>query len=91
MRTGEGDLAIEQDERLRQAVNGNLIVEQSGEFVIRYGYNSSMDLTEVIAVLEHMGIPAENVTSVMSRMAKAGVPLSKLVNYLASYYRIFGW
>lgn len=67
------------------------IVEERGKFKLRYGYNSSMDFLNVLGTLEERGTPAEEVLTVMQEMALAKVPASKLANYFADYYELFGW
>ena len=71
--------------------DGNNVVERRGEFILRWGYGSSMDLGNVIATLEQKGIPANEVSDIMVKMADSGVPIEKLANYLADYYKLFGW
>ena len=65
--------------------------ESFGNFKLRYGYNSSMTLPNVLTILHARGIPAQDVVVKIGEMAKVGVPQEKLPNYLADYYKLFGW
>ncbi len=67
------------------------IVETTGQFNLRYGYNSSMDLRNILFALESKGIDADAVSQVIAQMSHVGVPVEKLANYLADYYKLFGW
>ena len=67
------------------------IVESYGKFKLRYGYNSSMDFTDVCFALEAKSIPAKEVSETIAEMARAEIPEDKLANYLADHYKLFGW
>ena len=73
---------------------GQPVVERRGKFTIHYGYNSSMDLLNVLGELEQRGIDANEVAQILGELHHAGdEPLlpSKTASYLADYYRLFGW
>lgn len=67
-----------------------IVVEETGEFKLLYGYNSSMDILNVIGALEQKNISAEEVNKVLHKMMGASIPANKLANYLACYYKLFG-
>jgi hypothetical protein len=67
------------------------VVETKGEFKLRYGYNSSMTLGNVFFALEQNKIDPYEVGQVIGKMANNGIQPDKMANYLADYYKLFGW
>lgn len=67
------------------------VVEKHGEFELRYGYNSSMTLMNVLGALEQQEIDGYGVGQLLAQMIKAGVPVDKLQNFLACHYKLLGY
>lgn len=68
------------------------IVEQHGDFVLQYGYDSSMDLLNVIGRIETtIKTEPKQVGKTIEQMRLSGVPKERLANFLANYYHLFGW
>ena len=65
------------------------IVEQKGRFVLRYGYNSSMDFANVIITLTEGGVSLEELNDIVVEMLNSGIPAKHLANYLADHYNLF--
>ena len=67
------------------------VVEKKGRFKLRYGYDSSMSFSNILGVLESKDICPEEVAQIMLEMNSSGVAARQLANYLADYYKLFGW